>query len=293
MSPSQGWLAGVLFDHESRAGRIFDLLIQVLILISMMAFCLETIDSVNQRFGRALFALELLIIVVFTAEYALRLYAAPRKLEFIFSFYGLVDLLAISPYVLIPVVDLRTIRIVRVFRIFRVLKLMRYHHVLNRFQRVIAASRGEFAVFFLAAALMIFVASVGIYQFEHEAQPEAFATVFHAMWWAVITLTTVGYGDVVPITAAGKCFTMLLLVTGLAIVAVPSGILASALTADARRNANLHPEPGPAVDDREPRAGIRIDGAHAPIGQGHRGVHARTQRKARPRLAPAMDSDSA
>lgn len=231
-------LATILNDHESRAGKIFDLSVQGLILVSLVLFCLETVPSLVERFGTWMLAAEVVIVVAFTIEYVLRVIAAERKLEFIFSFYGIVDLLAIAPFFLIPNVDTRAIRIVRVFRLFRVLKLVRYNHALARFHRVIMASRAEFGVFFLTAAMVIFLASVGIYHCESEAQPEDFATIFHAMWWAVVTLTTVGYGDVVPVTAAGKLFTMLLLITGLAIVAVPSGILASALTADAREMAD-------------------------------------------------------
>lgn len=225
-----------LFDSpDSRAGRTLDFVIQGLILVSMICFCLETVDSVASRYGRLLYVIEVAIVSVFAAEYVLRIIAAERKLAFIFSFYGIVDLLAIAPFFLVPTADLRAARVVRVFRLFRVMKLFRYSRALDRFHRAIVDTKEEFSVFFLTAGLVIFLASVGIYHFEHEAQPDKFGSVFHAMWWAVVTLTTVGYGDVYPITTGGKIFTSVLLICGLAIVAVPSGTLASALTRDSER----------------------------------------------------------
>jgi voltage-gated potassium channel len=142
----------------------------------------------------------------------------------------LIDLLAILPFYRTAGIDLRALRMFRLFRLFRALKLFRYSKALTRFQKAFISIREELLVFFSATCLLIFFLSVGIYYFENPVEPEAFKSVVHSMWWAVITLTTVGYGDIVPITVGGKIFTFFILMIGLAIVAVPTGLLTSAFT---------------------------------------------------------------
>lgn len=139
-------------------------------------------------------------------------------------------MLAILPFYLSLGFDLRAIRAFRLLRLLRVMKLARYNKAIQRFHRAFIIAREEFVLFGFAAAIMLFLAAVGIHHFEHEAQPETFASVFHSLWWAVATLTTVGYGDVYPVTVGGKCFTFLVLVIGLGIVSVPAGLVASALS---------------------------------------------------------------
>jgi voltage-gated potassium channel len=147
-----------------------------------------------------------------------------------FSFFGIVDLLAVLPFYISTGVDLRSVRAFRLLRLFRLLKLARYSAAVQRFHRAFLIAREELALFGATALIVLYLSSVGIYYFEREAQPEAFGTVFHALWWAIATLTTVGYGDVYPVTAGGRVFTFFVLVTGLGIVAVPTGLFASALS---------------------------------------------------------------
>ena len=147
------------------------------------------------------------------------------------SFYGIVDLLAILPFYLSAAgVDLYILRIVRMFRVLRILKLLRYNEALKRFGKALALAKEEIAVYSLATGMMLYLAAAGIYYFEHEAQPEVFGSIFHCLWWAVVTLTTVGYGDVYPVTAGGKAFTFVVLMCGLGIVAVPAGLVSAALS---------------------------------------------------------------
>lgn len=127
-------------------------------------------------------------------------------------------------------VDLRSVRALRLLRLFHLLKLARYGSAARRLQRATLLVREELVLFTGAASVLIFLAAVGIYYFERDAQPAAFASVFHSLWWAVITLTTVGYGDVYPVTVGGRVFTFLVLMVGLGIVAVPTGLIASALS---------------------------------------------------------------
>ncbi len=125
---------------------------------------------------------------------------------------------------------MRTIRAIRMLRLFRILKLARYSSAARRYHRAFLISREELILFACASLIAIFLSSVGIYYFENRVQPEAFASVFHSLWWAVITLTTVGYGDMVPVTIGGRIFTFLILIIGIGFVAVPTGLISSALT---------------------------------------------------------------
>ena len=127
-------------------------------------------------------------------------------------------------------IDLRFIRVFRIFRVFRALKLIRYNKALNRFNIAAGIVKEEIVLFFIVTSIFVFLSSSGIYFFENEAQPNVFTSVFHSLWWAVVTLTTVGYGDVYPITIGGKIFTFFVLIIGVGIVTVPAGLVATALS---------------------------------------------------------------
>jgi len=160
----------------------------------------------------------------------LRVTVADRKLKFIFSFYGLVDLLSILPFYISSGIDLRSIRAFRLLRLFRAFKIVRYNKAIRRFHRALLIAREELTLYLLVTLMLLYFAAVGIYYCEHEAQPKEFASVFHSLWWAVATLTTVGYGDVYPITTGGRIFTFVVLLIGLGVVSVPAGLVASALS---------------------------------------------------------------
>ncbi|MDX1278766.1 ion transporter [Oceanihabitans sediminis] len=216
--------------NDSKASKFFAIFIQVLILISIVTFTLETTPNLEPRTYTIINIIEVFCVLVFTLEYLLRIYVTERKLKFIFSFYGIIDLLAILPFYLSFGFDLRALRALRFLRLFRVFKLVRYNRALNHFSRAIKSSREEIFLFLFITLILIYFSAVGIYYFENEAQPEHFASILDSLWWAIITLTTVGYGDVYPITAGGKIFTFFILLIGLGIVAIPTGIISSALT---------------------------------------------------------------
>jgi voltage-gated potassium channel len=218
-------------------GRTFNLAIQALILVSLVCFCIETLPNLSAEARYWLFVLEVFAVSVFTIEYALRILVADNRLKFISSFYGLVDLIAILPFYVALGIDLRTIRVLRIFRVFRILKFLRYTKAIDRFKLAFHEIKEELVLFVIAAMLVVFLASVGIYYFEGETQPDTFGSIFHCMWWAVVTLTTVGYGDALPITVGGRIFTGMILIVGIGIIAIPTGLFTAALSVDRKRTA--------------------------------------------------------
>jgi len=224
----QLWL--ILEDTTTKRGRYFDYFIQILILLSLVSFSLDTLPNLSYNTRVFLDYFEVISIMIFTIEFLLRIYVSKKPLSYIFSFYGIIDILAILPFYLNRVLDLRFLRAFRIFRIFRALKLLRYNKALNRFRIAFKIVKEEVTLFFIVTLVLIFITSAGIYFFENEAQPEVFKSVFHSAWWSIVTLTTVGYGDVYPITIGGKIFTFFVLMIGVGLVTVPAGLVATALS---------------------------------------------------------------
>ena len=222
-------LKQIIEKQDSHAGKIFDGVILVFIFLAIIVFSLETLPNLTPLQEKWLHLAEIVIVVVFTVEYILRIWAAENKRRFIFSFFGIIDLLAILPIYLALGIDLKLLRTLRFFKLIRALKLFRYIKAAERLIKAIVMAKEELILFFSMAMMLLFFSAAGIYYFEHDAQPEVFASVFHCLWWAVATLTTVGYGDMFPITTGGKVFTFVILMIGLSIVAVPTGLLAAAM----------------------------------------------------------------
>ena len=216
-------------NPDTKSGKRFALFIQFLIVLSIVDFSIGTLPGLSPALEFALSAIEACVVAVFTAEYAVRFWVADNKWKFVFSFFGLIDLLAIVPYYFGLAVDLRGLRVVRLLRVFQILKFARYTRALKRIRTALATIKEPLVVYLVATVLLIYLASVGIYYFERDAQPEYFGSVFHAMWWSISTLTTVGYGDVYPVTLGGRVFTGLVLVFGLGVISVPSALMAAAL----------------------------------------------------------------
>ncbi len=237
----------LLEKPESRGDKIGESILQGFIILSLISFSIETLPHLSEKTVRLLKIIEVITVFVFTLEYGARIWISQKKIRFIFSFLGLVDLMAILPFYLSLGIDLRSLRIVRLLRIFRAIKLLRYGKAIHRFRHALLIAREEFILFYSVAMLIFYIASVGIYYFENNAQPQAFQSIFHSLWWSVTTLTTVGYGDIYPITVGGKIFTFVILMIGLGIVAIPAGLMASALS-EARRLENQDPE---TLADRE------------------------------------------
>ena len=228
-------LKSIIEQRDTRAGRLFDTFIQSLIVLSLVTFSIETLPDLSPSTLSILQAIEVFSVAIFTIEYLLRIFVANHKLKFIFSFYGLVDFFAILPFYLTSGIDLRSLRAFRFLRLFRALKLVRYSSAIIRVKNAFIIAKEEFVLFIAVSALLLYLSAVGIYYFENEKQPEVFTSIFSSLWWAVSTLTTVGYGDIYPITVGGRIFTFFILIIGLGLVSVPAGLISSALS-KAREN---------------------------------------------------------
>jgi voltage-gated potassium channel len=212
----RNYIWSIVEDNTTKKGKLFDYFIQILIVLSLVSFSIESLPNLSEETLNVLHKFELLSIIIFSIEYILRVFVSKRPYKYIFSFYGIIDVLAILPFYITGIMDLRFLRMFRIFRVFRAFKLIRY--------------KEELVLFFMVTLMLLFLVSAGIYAFENEAQPEVFKSVFHSAWWAVVTLTTVGYGDVYPITTGGKVFTFFVLMIGIGIIAVPAGLIGTALS---------------------------------------------------------------
>jgi voltage-gated potassium channel len=220
---------------------IFIKFIYGLIIINVIILILESYQELRNSFSDYFYYFEVFSVIVFSIEYLMRLWTSDqdhtlkgnsftKRLKFGFSTLGLIDLLAILPFYLpfIFPIDLRILRILRLFRLLRIFKLGRYSKSLNTITSVWKSTKSELAITGFIAFILLVLSSTIMYYFEHEVQPEKFASIGHSFWWAIATLTTVGYGDVYPITGMGKVMSGLIALIGIGFIALPTGIISSA-----------------------------------------------------------------
>ncbi|MFT5667277.1 MAG: voltage-gated potassium channel [Vicingaceae bacterium] len=226
-------------EENDNWSRRFDLFIISLIFLNIFAVIVESVDWIAIAYTKEFYYLETFSIIVFTIEFVGRLWsitankehASPAlgRLKYLFSFYGLVDLVALLP-AYIPLffgADLRVVRGIRILRLFRILKLSRYNKAFMHIKRVVETTKEELLISLIAVLTLLVIASSLMYFTEHDVQPDVFPNIPATMWWGVATLTTVGYGDVYPITAAGKIMAGVMAILGIGIFALPAGILAN------------------------------------------------------------------
>ena len=227
----------IIFEANTRAGRLFDLALIWLILLSVATVILESVRSVRLRYGDLLYALEWLFTLLFTAEYLLRLLSVRRPLRYASSFFGVVDLLAIIPTYLSIFVPgsqyLLVIRILRLLRVFRLLKLTEYVEEADTLRRALRASSRKISVFISAVLLLVVIIGALMYVIEGEAH--GFTSIPISIYWAIVTLTTVGYGDLSPRTPFGQILASIVMIIGYGIIAVPTGIVSVELAQAVRQ----------------------------------------------------------
>jgi len=221
---------------EGAASRVFGIFIVTLISLNIVALALETVKSVRDLCPGFFLAFEVVSVLIFTAEYLLRLwsctamreYSSPigGRLRFAVSPLALIDLLAVLPFYLPFLgIDLRFVRAVRLMRLFRVAKLGRYSQAVRTLGKVFVAKKEELGVTLSVLLILLLISSCLMYIAEHDAQPEAFSSIPAAMWWSVTTLTTVGYGDIYPVTIWGKALAAVVAILGIGVFALPTGII--------------------------------------------------------------------
>lgn len=219
------------------ASKIFDWTIMALIALSIVSIILESYGSIYTKWYSTFKTFELITVIVFTIEYVLRLWTADLlypeskhpRLKYVFSLMAIIDLLAILPFYL-PFIAadlrfLRMMRLLRLFRILRVLKLGRYFEALQVIMKVVKSSGPQLVMSVALCAFVMLFSAIVMYEAEHPVQPEKFPNVISSLWWAICTLTTVGYGDVYPVTAVGRFFASVISLVGIGIIAIPTGII--------------------------------------------------------------------
>lgn len=210
-------------------GRV-DFFIQGLIILSLISFALETLPNLPKGFYTVFKVIEIVTVIIFSIEYVLRVFLSKQKLSYIFSFLGIIDLLAILPFYINTGLDLRSLRVIRLLRLFRLFKLIRYSKAIQLYHRALVIAKEELVLFAVTASILLYLSSVGIYYFENNAQPDKFTSIFHSFWWSFTALATVGDADLNPVTGGGKVFSIIIKFIGLCLIAVPTGLFAAALT---------------------------------------------------------------
>jgi voltage-gated potassium channel len=245
MDSNNNWrerLYVIIFQTDTVAGRRFDSTLLLIILASLVIVMLDSIDSVHKNYAALLAYIEWGFTFIFIVEYGLRLYCSPKPLRYAFSFYGLVDLLAIVPGILALYYSdaqyLLIVRIIRMLRIFRVLKLSPYLKQANYLLAALRGSKQKIIVFLVSVSTLVTV--FGTLMYVIEGPEHGFTSIPKGIYWAIVTLTTVGFGDIVPKTPLGQVVSSLVMITGYSIIAVPTGIFTAELATAMRGDQLKH-----------------------------------------------------
>ncbi len=217
----------IIFEADTKAGKIFDISLLVFICMSVLVVVLESVPEIRLRYHDLLYTIEWVFTIIFSLEYLLRVFITPKKLGYIFSFYGLIDFIAILPTFIAIIISgahsLIIIRAFRLLRVFRILKISRYTNAGQSLVKALQASKAKIGVFlFVVLTLVLFM---GTLMYLIEGESNGFTSIPKAIYWAIVTITTVGYGDLTPTTTIGQLLSSTLMILGYAIIAVPTGII--------------------------------------------------------------------
>ena len=228
----------IIFEADTPAGKWFDIFLLWAILISVLVVFLESISELRSSYGDIFYYLEWFFTILFSVEYILRIISTKKPFGYIFSFYGIIDVLAILPTYLSLVIAgsqyLLVIRILRLLRVFRILKLTHMIRQTTILKRALIASRGKIAVFLFAVLTLIVI--IGAVMYVIEGPENGFTSIPFSMYWAIVTMTTVGYGDISPQTTIGQIFASFVMIMGYAIIAVPTGIVSVEIAAVTKKS---------------------------------------------------------
>jgi voltage-gated potassium channel len=266
--PAKEPLFRIIFRSDTPAGMAFDIALIVAILASVTIVILTTVDELDARYGRILYLIEWLFTILFTIEYSLRLYCVRHPMRYAKSFFGIVDLLSVLPtylgLILTGTAPMLVIRVLRILRLFRIMHMDRYVGEANILLEVLSSSWRKTLVFIYTVLTLVVIFGTMMYFIEGEAG--GFTSIPQGMYWSIVTLTTVGYGDVTPVTTIGKVIASMIMITGYGIIAVPMGIYFSEFTRASQRRKQGRGCPscklkGHEVDASHCRAcGARLDG---------------------------------
>lgn len=217
----------IIFGSETKSGKRFDIVLLIVICISVLAVMLDSVSSIQAKYGKALFIIEWIVTILFTIEYVLRIYSARNQTKYVLSFYGIIDLLSILPTYLALFLAgaqyLVVIRILRILRVFRILKLARYLNASQLLVLSLKEARHKIVVFIEVVLTIVVV--MGALMYLIEGPDHGFTSIPRGIYWAIVTLTTVGYGDISPDTTLGQFLASFIMILGYAIIAVPTGII--------------------------------------------------------------------
>jgi voltage-gated potassium channel len=240
---------------SSKWSFIFNNIIIILITLNIITLALESVKEINKSIINILNIFEIFSILLFSSEYLLRIYISDlthptnnrikSTIKYIFSFFGLIDLLAIIPfYIPITKLNLSFIRVIRLTRFIRILKINRYNNSLNLIWEIITEKKPELIITGFLSFLIILISSFLMFYVEGQAQPKIFPNIFASLWWSIATLTTVGYGDIYPITIIGKIISGIIAIIGIGVIALPTGIICSGFMEKIKSGSKLCPHCG-------------------------------------------------
>jgi len=253
-----GWrqkLHEVIFEADTASGKLFDVLLLITILISVIALMLESVESIEKQWGSWLRGIEWTITVLFTIEYVFRILSVRRPLRYCTSFFGVVDLLAIVPTYLSVIVPgsraLGVVRVLRLVRVFRIFNLGRYERESQVLLKALKATQAKITVFLLVIITLVLVLGALVYVIESPQLESKFTSIPRSVYWAIVTVTTVGYGDMSPQTVPGQFLAAIAMILGYAIIIVPSGIFSAEIIMSRRTKVTTQACPGCMLEGHE------------------------------------------
>ncbi|MHC5154774.1 MAG: ion transporter [Planctomycetota bacterium] len=242
MTDNRKKLYEIIFKADTPAGKLFDVVLIICIVASVGVVMLDSVDTISEQYHSLFVGLEWFFTALFTVEYILRLYCVPGKLKYTTSFFGVIDLLSILPTYLglfaRGMSYLKVIRILRVLRVFRILKLGNHTKQADLLRKALYASRAKIIVFLCFVLTLVVIIGALMYSIEGTQDNTGFTSIPKSIYWAIVTLTTVGYGDISPQTGPGQCLAAIVMLLGYSIIAVPTGIVTAQIVQGPKKAQN-------------------------------------------------------